>query len=518
MIVDLNSMSPDTHLNADICIVGAGAAGITLALELIDSGLEVLLLESGGFDFNQSTQNLYSGEIVNSLPPIPLRASRLRFFGGTTTHWAGHCAPFDSIDFQERDWIQGSGWPISRTDLESSYQKAQKLIGLGAFNYDSHFWNMENKEIFDLASTELRNVILQMHGQRFGVQYRETLSQAKNVTVLLNANLTYLHSNENFDAVSSLEVRSLQGGFISLGVKKTVLACGGVENARLLLNSNFDNKLKNIGRYYSFHPRIETGRLVLKRPLKKKNSPYDWNVLNGTLVRTLLQLNEKTQKQLKLANYAALLQIIAQKEKASYAALKRLRDRATLEHEMDGFVDDVVSFLSDMSGAKEQWDNRHGDKVHNEFSLITYIDQLPNPESRVVLQKEKDALGLRKPRVQWDYFATEKESVIEFNRQLALGFGKADIARLQVDTRLNDNQHFEELLRSNSGGGHQIGTTRMSATSATGVVDENCKLHGIANLFCAGSSVFPTTSWVNPTMTIVALSVRLAAHLKTTRL
>lgn len=514
MISDINSISSDTHVNTDVCIVGAGAAGITLALELIDSGLSVLLLESGNFNFDQITQNLYSGAIEDNLPPIPLTALRLRYFGGTTNHWGGHCAPFDSIDFQKREWLQNCEWPITRAELEPYYKKAQEIIELGPYQYDAEHWYKDNKDIFDLSGTELRNSLLQMNGQRFGSRYRNKLDDSKNITVLLNSNLTNIHVNDSFDAITSLEVRSIGGAFLSVTPKQTVLACGGIENARLLMNSSFDKKLDKIGRYYSFHPRIKTARIALSNLLEKKNSPYDWTSVNNTLSRTLLSLSAKHQKRAGLPNHAALLQIVTRENLESYSALKRLRGRVTADHEARGFFDDVATFLSDIGGAREQWKNRHGNTKRSEFSVVTYMDQVPNPDSRITLGEEKDSLGLRKSNVSWRCFDFERESIVEFNKQVAIGLGSANIGRLQIDTQLNDKKHFDELMRRESGGGHQIGTTRMSFSAENGVVDKNCKLHGVENLYCAGSSVFPTTSWVNPTMTIVALASRLASHLK----
>jgi choline dehydrogenase-like flavoprotein len=286
-----------------------------------------------------------------------------------------------------------------------------------------------------------------------------------------------------------------------------------VENARLLLNSSFDEVLDKIGRYYSFHPRIETARIALSKPLLKRNSPYDWNSLNGTEVRTLIKLSEAQQQHKKLPNYAAILSVVAKQNLESYSALKRLRDRIAADRSAVGFFEDVVTFLSDINGAKKQWQNRHGNIEHQEYSVVTYMDQIPNPDSRIVLDRAKDMLGLRKSKVLWEYFDYERKSIIEFNKQIALGLGAANIGRLKIDMKLDDRNHFEKLMRLDSGGGHQIGTTRMSLDKTTGVVDKNCKLHGIDNLYCAGSSVFPTTSWINPTMTIVALASRLAEHL-----
>ena len=513
MITDLNSSNSDTHHYADICIVGSGPAGITLALQLIDKGVKVIVLESGNLNFDQDTQNLYSGEIRDNLPAVPLTASRLRFFGGTSNHWGGQCAPFDRIDFDKRPWLPNSGWPISRSDLEPFYPKANELIGLGPYNYEPDFWAREGQRGFKLSGTSLKNSVIHLNAMRFGIQYKSNLESAKNVMVILNANLTRIHVNDEFNKVTSLEVRSLKGSVISLSPRTTILACGGVENARLLLNSNFDSRLGNIGRYYSFHPRLQTAALVLDEPLSRGNSAYDWREIDGAVVRNMLTLSKEAQEQAHIPNHAAWLQFISTPDVPSYSALKRLRDRSTGDHSLDGVIDDVWTFLSDIGGAQRQWSFRHGETPQYEFSLVTYMDQIPNPESRVILGDDKDALGLRRPIAKWQCFDSEIETIWKFNDLIALSVGAAGIGRMEIDGALRNKKHFQELIRVGSGAGHQIGTTRMSETSADGVVDRNCRVHGIENLFCAGSSVFPTTSWINPTMTIVALSLRLADHL-----
>lgn len=514
MFTSLDAISSDTHLETDICIVGTGPAGITLALEMIGSGKRVIVLESGSTDFDQATQNLYAGTIRRDLPPIPLNASRLRLFGGTSNHWAGHCAPFNDIDFEERGWINESGWPIRRSELEPYYQRAQTRIGLGQYNYDPAFWDGGSGLLFDLADTPIINTTIQMCPTRFGVKYGKELESAEDVRVIFNANLTWIHVREAFDRVTSLEVRSLRGSTISVASRHTVLACGGVENARLLLNSGFERNLPCIGRYYSFHPRLETARLYLNRPLGKDTSPYDWHENRQTVVRTMLRLKQDAQQSEQIANHAAILQVTRLADSPGYSALKRIRARLIGDESLRGFIDDIKVFLRDIEGTKEEWKHFHSGEAQEELAVITYMDQMPNPESRISLDGEKDILGLRKAQVDWNYFETERESIRRFNEQLALGLSGAGIGRVQVAPDLTDKTTFEQLMRQDSGGGHQIGTTRMSSSPANGVVDRNCRVHGMENLYCTGSSVFPTTSWINPTMTIVALSCRLADHLK----
>lgn len=512
MIFDSSDLNEDTVIDADVCIVGAGVAGISLAYKLRESGLRVLLLESGGFEYDQDIQALYVGHIAKDLPPVPLDASRLRQFGGTSNHWGGHCAPFDLIDFQKRAWIPASGWPIERAELEPYYVQTQDLIELGEYNYDPATWYADNDQLFDLRSTSLRNLVIQMHAQRFGERYKGTLLHSKNVSVLTHSNLTKIHLSEDYSRITSLEIQSLTGKTIFVRSRFTALCCGGVENARILLNAGLDKKLPNIGRYFSFHPRLETARIALQRPLERDSSPYDWTEIRENTLRLLIGLSVEAQARLKIANHAAILHLVVNPELASYSAAKRLAGKAE-SSSSDSLFRDLGTFLSDIGGAVDQWRHRHGNEQMGELVVVTYMDQLPCPDSRVTLNDEKDALGLRRVNVDWRYTDADVEGITKFNEQLAIGLGAAGIGRLKLDASLSDREHFEQSMRMNSGGGHQIGTTRMSTSIVDGVVDANCKVHGIDNLFCAGSSVFPTTSWINPTMTISALALRLADHL-----
>jgi len=515
MLNDIDSLHTDTHRVCDICIVGSGPAGISLALEMIDSGKSVILLESGKDTFDQDTQNLYTGKIDEDLPPIPLTASRLRYFGGTSGHWAGNCGPLDMVDLEKRDWIKNSGWPISHDTLNKYYRKSHKILQLGPFDYSPNKWNKNGSEIFDFSdSTNIEHKILQLSPLRFGSVYREKLKHASNIDVIFNANLTYIHVNENYSNVTSIEVRSLNGTFISITPNKLVLATGGVENARLLLNSGLDKRNPMIGRYFSFHPRIKTGTLFLKNSIDRKKSPYQWQSSNNTSIKNLLTLSYDVQRKLKIPNHAFSLNYTLNPSLEGYEALKRLKQRSIGGHSFDGVMDDMVSFFGDIGAVSGQYMQRKNQGNSSTLSVITYMDQIPNKESKVTLQKNVDKLGMRKAHVKWKYYEEEKNMVKVFNTQLAIEIAKHNIGRMKIDEDILENNHFEEMIRLESGGGHQMGTTRMGQDMSDSVVDLNCKMHGIDNLYCLGSSVFPTTGWVNPTLTIVALSIRLADYLK----
>ena len=514
MIDYLESLPNQTKLSSDICIVGAGPAGISIAKELIDSGLSVIVLESGDFEFEAATQKLYSGQVLENLPPEPLDVSRLRFFGGSSNCWSGSCGPFDPIDFNPRTWITDSGWPLTRDDLHGYYERAHALIGLGPYDYRVSSWTNDDWDLFDMSGTDVMNIARQKNLQRFGPEYQADLENADNIQVIFHANLTAIRTNEALNHVTAVEATALGGESITVEARKIVLACSGVGNARLLLAFGFGEKLPALGRYFSFHPRMRTGQLMLANPIQRSRFPYRWHYVNDTRMKFQFSLPEQVQEREKLPNHAAIIREVTLPNTTGYNAGKRLYNRLRGRINWDGVTDDLYDVLTDLDGAYSQWNRRHTEHQISLLTVDTYMDQSPHPDSRVLLSQEKDALGIPQAKIDWTCFEHEPAAVQRFNEILASSFGAAGVGRMKIVDDIADPEHFRVLARELGGGAHQIGTTRMSQDVSRGVVDENCLVHGLDNLFCAGSSVFCTTSWVNPTTTIVALAVRLADHLR----
>lgn len=519
MFNTLDELDTDVELRGDLCIVGAGPAGITLAREMASTNRQVILLESGYFEFNSDTQDLYAGIVDPYLPPVPLDRSRLRFFGGTSNHWGGACGPFAPMDFRQRPWIENSGWPITRADLDHFYAAAHAVIGLGPFNYDPGNWQDDSTYLFDLAGTDLANGVMQAHAQRFGLAFRKELERHKNVRVILGANLTGIEMNASAEAVAALEVRTLAGKRARVIGKDVVLACGGVENARLLLASSIAPGLPSAGRYYGFHPRLRTAQLLLEKPLKTPPFPYFSHQVRGTEVMYHVVMRDDVQQKERLPNHRALITENRLPEPRGYSAARRLYARLRGMESSTRLSDDLADLLSDLdSAASTAWSRWQRQSPGEFVSLLTvdsYLETVPNPESRVVLDDDVDRFGMPRARVNWAYHDFERSGVRRFNEVVGRALGAAGMGRLRITDHLEEETTFLELIRMGSGGGgHHLGTTRMSNDRTTGVVDSNCKVHGVANLYCAGSSVFPTVSSINPTLTIVAMALRLAEHLK----
>ncbi|HEU4616718.1 MAG TPA: FAD-dependent oxidoreductase, partial [Gammaproteobacteria bacterium] len=272
MIIDARGVAEGTRLDADVCIIGAGAAGITLARELAGGPLDVCLLESGGLTPDARTQALYEGKNVG-WPYYSLDALRLRFFGGTTNHWGGVCRPLDDIDFAARSWVPSSGWPFGKAELDPYYRRAHEVCQLGPYDYDVAAIEDASRQRFHLDAARLETTMCQYSPPtRFGQVYREALERAPNVRTYLYANAVDLVPVESGRALSHVQAATLEGARFTVHARRFVLATGAIENARLLLASNgnraggLGNDHDLVGRFFMEHLSFPAGLLVPTMP------------------------------------------------------------------------------------------------------------------------------------------------------------------------------------------------------------------------------------------------------------
>jgi len=227
MHIDAKKLANNSLIEGDVCIVGAGAAGISIALDWNNNGYKVILLEGGGFDYEQQMQDLYNGESTGQ-KYYPLNGTRLHYFGGTTGHWAGFCSPFDAIDFEKRDWVPHSGWPITRNDLDPFYARANEKIQLGPYNYDLSYWQKEMPDMnpFPFDPGVIWNKMWQFNNARFGKLYREEIVKAGNIHLYTYANVVNIAVNDNHDHVTELTVKNFAGKTHTVRARKFILAAG----------------------------------------------------------------------------------------------------------------------------------------------------------------------------------------------------------------------------------------------------------------------------------------------------
>jgi choline dehydrogenase-like flavoprotein len=509
MHIDARELENLSIIEGDICIIGAGIAGISIALEWIDTPYKVILLEGGGFDYDEKVQELYEGKLTGR-PYFPLMSSRLHYFGGTSGHWGGMCSTLDDIDFKKRDWVQDSGWPIDHEEISSYYPRSQPILDLGPCEYTVDYWQKKDPLFVPLPFDKdvMWSKIWQFSPPtRFGKKYKETIVNAKNIHLYTYANVVDLNATQNINSIKQVTIKNYANKQHTVRAKYYILACNAIQNARLLLASNkqvpkgLGNANDLVGRYFMEHVEIKSGELWLNNAAQLKL--YQRNVKASAEIA----ISPQKQEELKVLNGTiSLMPLEKSKEKLSNILIWSQNDpRKSLKSYVD-YKTVPKSFESIMHRVL------HSD-YYKVFALYTRIEQEPNPFSRVTLNNEIDSLGVPKVNLDWETTPLDKKTVREINKLLGQQVGKAGIGRVKLSDYLLDEKD-DTLPSYTSGGWHHIGTTRMSENPKTGVVDKNCSVHGITNLFIAGSSCYPTGGSVNPTLTIVAISLRLSDYLK----
>jgi choline dehydrogenase-like flavoprotein len=536
-IVDANRLEDGSELAADLCVVGAGAAGITLAREFEQQGLRVCLLESGNFALEQRVQSLYDLDNVG-YPIRPNFMSRARYFGGSCNVWAGRNMRMCPIDFEQRDWVPNSGWPLDYAELEPWYQKAERVLGVPAFERFARPEDIADSEALerDAFADPAVSPAVALWGirpMRFGRTSRGPLRRSRQIDVYLNANVTEIVPSASGASIDRLEVRTLAGKRFVARARVYVLACGGLENARLMLVSRqrheggIGNRHDVVGRYYLDHPRAIFGRIRVNEGI---SLPYLSGVpLADGKVQLGIALSDEAQRQHRVLNsYLSLEPELSEMAEKQYGrsinVMKVLLRRGHAGQRLDlGSVNltevrDIVYLLTPREimphflyrpYALLKRKVRRRRKAGN-LTVINFCEQVPDPDSRVSLGTARDELGLNKLVLDWRVRGDERRSIEVLHSIVGRLVQEAGIGNMDVGA----DRDLRELSYTDAS--HHMGTTRMCEDERRGVVDGNCRVHGVANLYIAGSSVFPTAGYANPTLTIVALSLRLAAHLKAT--
>ncbi len=551
MLRDATDFSDQEAVQADIVIVGAGAAGITLALDLTNSGLTVLLLESGGFEEEPDTQALYSGAVADPRLHSPPDRYRQRRLGGTTTIWGGRCMPFDSIDFEERDYVPGSGWPLTRADLEPYYPRANALCEAGPFAYttESTFGAAARPIVEGFSSADFSTHRLERFScpTNFATRYQHKLKRAPNLQVVLHANVTRIELDESGTRVVGLSLRTLAGKRLTARGRHYVLATGGLETARLLL-ANRDRHPTGIGnghdvagRYYMCHLAGIIGAIRFTCPPSAVFRGYRISA-EGVYCRQRFALEEGAQRRERIGSFIARLHhpritdpahrnavlslLYLAKPFIPYEYAQRLHgDDASSAGDWFRHVANVITgpaeaagfawhMLRDRKLAERKFPSIIINSKANLYSIDFHAEQYPNPASRVLLDDQVDALGMPRIKIDWHYLPEDVHTVTRALEILARDLAASGVGQLDYDPAKVEL----EMTRYGAYGGHHIGTARMGSDPRSSVVDSNCRLHAVDNLYIAGSAVFPTSSQANPTLTIVAMALRLAAQLRATAL
>jgi choline dehydrogenase-like flavoprotein len=529
--LQLAAAAADAREPYDICIVGAGPAGISLALELDGTDSRVCVLEAGGESYDRATQRLYEGEVQGERYP-PLRDTRLGAFGGTSNVWAGWCRPLEPTDFERKRGKVDSSWPFSLDELTPYYRRAQERCGLGEFEYDAGYWQSHFHQRLLLGDDDaVEHAIFHVQAQRFGARYRDRLEASRNVRLVLNAPVVRLEVTAN-GALDGVTVRALDGTQTRVTARRYVLAAGGIENARLLLltadspERALGNSHDLVGRYFMDHPFVNVGTLLLNGASRELGFYFPQAVplpaqpqVNGSVlpaVRATLTLKRATLAAEGVQNSALFFHpryeahpIFATAEVKAFLELwdklrhksvpgglaPYLRRAARAPHRIAAAA---VRKLLVRNAPARRW------------RLRAMFETEPQYHNRVTLSGSRDALDRPRARVEWRLSEQDLRSMRRAMQIYDARFRRAGVGWLELGFP-DTNEAWRSMVE---GGKHHIGTTRMHADPRLGVVDPDGRIHGSPNLYVTGSSVFPSGGYANPTLTIVALAIRLADHLR----
>ncbi|MFN0024671.1 MAG: FAD-dependent oxidoreductase [Parvularculaceae bacterium] len=485
MIIDLNAAETVPFEGAfDVCVCGSGPAGMTVAREAAARGLRVLLLEAGGFDLSEQSQEIFQAKSVGPLEYYGVEACRLRMFGGASGHWAGRCSVLDEIDFEPRDIWGLPGWPIARAEAYRRLDDAQAILDIEgqslAPRREPH-WKSTRLAPSGFARSGLKH----SGPTRFGEKFRAELGASKQITVCLNANVLSLDLSDDRRAVTGVRVADWRERLFTVAARQTVLAFGSLENARFLLNmaalasAPIGDQGGFVGRCFMEHFDIVLGRFVTENTALWRRE----DALSVTLAPQVAR---------KRGLGSAVVSLSPNAQPRHFGRLAPLRRLAN----------DIECAISS-PGARSTICS--GDGMATDI-----IEQAPNRDSRVLLDESaKDRFGHFRVNVDWRLSAQDVKTITGLAEEVGKSLAEQNAGRFKIADDILDSAPVPGFHC------HQMGTTRMSVDPKFGVVDSDCRVHGMQNLYVAGSSVFATGGGANPTTTIVALALRLGEHLAT---
>src|ERR1700682_786309 len=522
MILDLAKMPDGALLHADVCVIGAGATGIALALEFVGSRTTVLLLEAGGLRQETESQQLFASQVAG-LPHAGVHGGRIRAFGGTTTVWGGQSARFAELDFLPRPWVPDSGWPISGRELSAYYDRAEAVMNVrGNASYQSLCRE------FGIAPPAFDSKVLDVDCSQWSTRpnfaraYRRLLQSAPNVTVLLHANVVELVPFASGKSVERVEFRTLQGVRGSARAHSYTVCCGGLESSRLLLSSNrFDqsglgNHHDVVGRFFQEHLHINLGRLI-PLDVRTVHDMFEGFFVNGCKQSPKLVLTSETQQREQCLSAHGEV-IFEQPADSSVAALKTVVKAFRGQAAWPGPNVLVRAIRSPVEMTRLAYryrlQGRSASPSRSPIRLGAQVETAPDPDSRVTLGEVKDVLGMRQLKLNWRIGELERRTLTTLLNVISDQFQRIGIGEVSRRSELSErltSDGWRDLIHDSA---HHMGTARMADDPKRGVVDRDCRVHGLDNLYIGGLAVFPTSGRSSPTLTAIALSIRIADQIK----
>ena len=547
MLVDTQKESPGILPQVDVCIIGSGPAGLTIARELSRSGQRVCILESGGQKLEADAQDLNKGMVDSpqGYREQTLREGRRRQFGGSAHLWNHELrgestqhiryVSFDEIDFEHRDWIPESGWPFDRSALLPFYEHAQEICGIGSFEVLKQTALAETNHLQPWTTERLESAISQFGSSDIFLDtYRQVLSKDTQVTIILHAVLLEFEMDSLSRTITGAQVAGANGKNFTVQAKRFILAAGGLENARILLlqeklqPGGLGNQNDMVGRCYMDHPSLTLGTLTPHSTTTfAKAAFYDQHNVAGHSIMGKLHIRPEIMRREKMLNICAVLvphfknlrsnipdvlrqlftkgprfiwQHFGGKQTENYSAPANGEAHQSMRQRLlQGYYGECFCGWSRLNALENRF---------NEFGVRSLVEQSPDRSNRIVLQEERDGYNQRKTKVIWRWNEVDLRSIRRAQEIFA-----GELASFGRFTPVPENAGPQPRLFYSPH--HFMGTTRMHTDPKNGVVNADGRVHDVSNLYVAGSSVFPTSGFANPTFTMIALALRLAKHLQT---
>ncbi len=525
MIIDFEKEDPsEALLTPDICIIGAGIAGLVMAREFLKMNHRVTVLESGGLQFEEATQALYDAQNVGA-PYLGALMGRFRVFGGSSTRWGAQLLPFNVEDFQDREWIQDSKWPFGMAELAPYYLRALPIMGTNVLPHEGELLSpfrpgkqfQLNPEIFKVRYSKFAPL-----GRRnLGKTLYQDLKKSTHIQLLLHANVVEIGMNLSGTKAEKVSLKTLSGKSADVHPTVLIVASGTLETTRILLASNrvspkgIGNQNDLVGRYLQDHVSCRGATLIPKNVMQFENTVSSFFV-KGTRHFPRFELTHPAQNKNNLLNVFGHIGF----NYPADSAVNTLREwiRALQRKECPNVTwSKIYAIFKEMGyilrvAYRILSKKRYPFMKNAIFHLQVDTEQAPNPDSRLTLSNENDRLGIPKLQIHWALTPKEHASIQWFVKTFQQEWKNLDLGEIQINPKLLGTQ--EEWLENLTDAYHPAGTTRMHLDPSAGVVDENLKIHGVSNLYIASCSVFPASAGANPTYTLMALAIRLSDHLK----
>lgn len=515
MIIDFEESKLDLYL-ADICIIGAGIATYSILSVLKDTPARIIIVERGSMNTDIEKEQFKTCEITGH-PFAGHVAGREFSVGGTSVTWGGQSLPYTPIDVENKKWVKNSGWPISYEEISRYYPDAERLLNLDEVPYDVELHKLQR-----LPKLDLDESALQCHFSKWSPRpnlkndLTGICAHSEQITLMQNAYCIQLIKHENHDKINEIEIQSKGGQRSRVKADKFILSAGGIENARILLMSApLIRHHTFVGKMFQDHPTAQVATIEATND-KKLQAYFNYFFKGETRFLPRISMTSQYQQQEKLLAATAFVQFIPppgglfEALKGIYRSFARMKMPA--KKEFYNVFKNLIEINTLAKTASSYLVHRRIYTPRSTARLTIMLEQEPITESYIALSEKPDPMGLPIAQIHWTFTSLTIETLRRFCAEIESNFRKLKLGEIKWDAWIKKSD--DEIRNNLIDAYHHMSSTRMSHTIESGVVDTNCKMHGVDNLYIAGSSVFSTTGHSNPTLTIMALAIRLAHYLK----